>query len=36
MNGGGSGEKAMVATNGLIVAAEATANPFMLSFALFA
>jgi predicted ATPase len=32
----GSGEEAMVATNGLIEAAEATANPFMLSFALFA
>ena len=32
----GSGEEAMAATNGLIEAAEATANPFMLSFALFA
>jgi hypothetical protein len=29
----GSGEEAMVAANGLIEAAEATANPFMLSFA---
>ena len=36
MNGGGSGEEAIAATNGLIEAAEATANPFMLSFALFA
>jgi predicted ATPase len=32
----GSDEEAMAATNGLIEAAEATANPFMLSFALFA
>jgi hypothetical protein len=32
----GSAEEAMAATNGLIEAAEATANPFMLSFALFA
>jgi predicted ATPase len=32
----GSGEEAMGVTNGLIEAAEATANPFMLSFALFA
>ncbi len=32
----GAGEEAMAATNGLIEAAEATANPFMLSFALFA
>ena len=32
----GFGEEAMAVTNGLIEAAEATANPFMLSFALFA
>ena len=32
----GSGEEAMAATNGLIEAAEATGNPFVLSFALFA
>src|ERR1700719_2456132 len=32
----GSGEEAMAATNGLIEAAEATANPFMMSFALYA
>jgi len=32
----GSGEEATAVTNGLIEAAEATANPFMLSFALFA
>jgi predicted ATPase len=32
----GSGEEAMAATSGLIGAAEATANPFMLSFALLA
>jgi predicted ATPase len=32
----GSGEAAMAATDGLIEAAKATANPFMLSFALFA
>jgi hypothetical protein len=32
----GSGEEATAATHGLIEAAEATANPFMLSFALFA
>jgi predicted ATPase len=32
----GSGREAMSATNGLIEAAEATANPFMVSFALFA
>jgi hypothetical protein len=32
----GSGEEAMAATNGLIDAAEATANPLMLSFALLA
>jgi len=32
----GSVEEAMGATSGLIEAAEATANPFMLSFALFA
>jgi hypothetical protein len=32
----GSGEEAMAATSGLIEAAEATANPFMRSFALLA
>jgi predicted ATPase/class 3 adenylate cyclase len=32
----GSGEEATAATHGLIEAADATANPFMLSFALFA
>ena len=32
----GSGEEAMAATNGLIEAAEAAANPFMLPFALLA
>jgi hypothetical protein len=32
----GSGEEAMAATSGLIEAAEATANPFTLSFALLA
>jgi predicted ATPase/class 3 adenylate cyclase len=32
----GFGEEAMAVTSGLIEAAEATANPFMLSFALFA
>jgi predicted ATPase len=32
----GSGEEAMAVANRLIEAAEATANPFMLSFALFA
>ena len=32
----GSGEEATAATHGLIDAADATANPFMLSFALFA
>ena len=32
----GSGEEAMVAANGLIEAAEATRNPYMLSFALSA
>ena len=32
----GSGEEAMVATEGLIEAAEATGNPFLLSFALHA
>jgi predicted ATPase len=32
----GSAEEAMAATSGLIEAAEATANPFMLSFALYA
>jgi predicted ATPase/class 3 adenylate cyclase len=32
----GSGEEAIAATNGLIEAAKATANPFMVSFALFA
>ena len=36
VNGGGSGEEAMAATNGLVEAAEGTANPWMLSFALFA
>jgi len=32
----GSGDEAMAATSGLLEAAEATANPFMLSFALYA
>ncbi len=32
----GSTEEAIAATNGLLEAAEATANPFMLSFALYA
>lgn len=32
----GSSEEAIAATNGLLTAAEATANPFMLSFALYA
>lgn len=36
VNGGGSGEEAMAATNGLVEAAEATANPWALSFALYA
>jgi predicted ATPase len=36
VNGGGSGEEARAATTGLVEAAEATANPFLLSFALYA
>ncbi|OBK95730.1 cyclase [Mycobacterium sp. 1165178.9] len=36
VNGGGSLDEAIEATKGLVEAAEATANPFMLSFALYA